>query len=145
MAITSDKTHRTSPISVVSRKRSYSDLDLSLIKHAITKDILPLKDDRAIKNSVKNLILTNFYERPFQPELGANLIGLLFEPADDITKIELRDGIRDVLAYYEPRIKVQRIVIQDDTERNRWRISIHFKIKEFSVLSTVNVVLKRLR
>jgi len=145
MAITSDKTHETIPISTVSRKRAYSDLDLSLIQHGVTKDIVPLKDDRAIKNSVKNLILTNFYERPFQPEMGANLLGLLFEPADNITKIELKDGIRSVLAYYEPRIKVQNIIIEDDTERNRWRISLHFKIKEFNVNSNINIVLKRLR
>ena len=145
MAITSDKSHETTPISIVSRKKSYADLDLSLIKHGVTKDIVPLKDDRAIKNAVKNLILTNFYERPFQPEIGANLLGLLFEPADNITQIELKDGIRDVLDYYEPRINVQGIIIQDDTERNRWRISVHFKIKEFGVRSMVNVELKRLR
>jgi phage baseplate assembly protein W len=145
MAITSDKSHLTTPISIVSRKKSYADLDLSLIKHGVTKDIVPLMDDRAIKNAVKNLILTNFYERPFQPEMGANLIGLLFEPADDITKIELKDGIRDVLSYYEPRINIRRIIVQDDIERNRWRISIHFQIKESGVNSMVNVVLKRLR
>ena len=114
MAITSDKSHKTIPISTVSRKRAYSDLDLSLLQHGVTKDIVPLKDDRAIKNSVKNLILTNFYERPFQPEMGANLLGLLFEPADNITKIELKDGIKSVLDYYEPRIKVQNIIIEDD-------------------------------
>ena len=145
MAINSDKSHTTTAISTVAKKKSWSDLDLSLIKHVITKDIVPLKDDRAIKNAVKNLILTNFYERPFQPELGGNLLGLLFEPADFITKIELQDGIKDVLQTYESRIKIKRINVIDDVERNHWNISVYFKIKEFNVGSSISVVLKRLR
>lgn len=145
MAINSDKSYVTTPISTVAKKKSWSDLDLSLIKHAITKDIVPLKDDRAIKNAVKNLVLTNFYERPFQPEMGANLLGLLFEPADFITAVEMKDGIKDVLAFHEPRIKVTRVEVKDNPESNRWDVNVHFKIREFNVNTAVNVVLKRLR
>ena len=72
---------------VVSKKKGHRDLDLSLKQHPIRKDINVLKDDNAIKNAVKNLLITNAFERPFQPQLGANLRGLLFEPADAITKI----------------------------------------------------------
>ena len=145
MAINSDKSYVTTPISTVAKKKSWSDLDLSLIKHAITKDIVPLKDDRAIKNAVKNLMLTNFYERPFQPEMGANLLGLLFEPADFITVVELRDGIEDVLSFYEPRIKVTKVDVIDNAQNNYWDVNVHFKIKEFNESTAVNVVLKRLR
>lgn len=145
MAINSDKSYVTTPISTVAKKKSWSDLDLSLIKHAITKDIVPLKDDRAIKNAVKNLILTNFYERPFQPEMGANLLGLLFEPADFITVVELRDGIENVLSFHEPRIKVTKVDVIDNAQNNYWDVNVHFKIKEFNESTAVNVVLKRLR
>jgi len=72
---------------IVSKKKPWSDLDLSLKIHPIRKDIIPLKDDAAIKNAVKNLLISNFYERPFQDDLGANLRGLLYEPADVITEI----------------------------------------------------------
>ena len=60
MAYASDKTAETVQITTVARKKSWADLDLSLVPHGITKDIMPLKDDRAIKNAVRNLILTNF-------------------------------------------------------------------------------------
>ena len=73
--------------SIVSRKKGYRDLDLSLKRHPLTGKINTLKDDAAVKNAVKNLVLTNFFERPFQPSLGANLRGLLFEPADGVTRL----------------------------------------------------------
>ncbi len=57
---------------LTARKKGYSDLDLKLTLHPFRKDIVPLKDSEAVKNAVKNLILTNFFERPFQPSVGAN-------------------------------------------------------------------------
>jgi len=145
MAYASDKTAETVQITTVARKKNWADLDLSLVPHGITKDLIPLKDDRAIKNAVKNLILTNFYERPFQHNKGANLRGLLFEPADYITKIELKDGIKEVLSFHEPRISVKGIEVQDETERNAYKIIVHFLIKEINADETVSITLKRLR
>ena len=145
MAYSSDKAAETVQISTVARKKSWADLDLSLVPHAITKDIMPLKDDRAIKNAVRNLILTNFYERPFQHKKGANLRALLFEPADYVTRIELKDGIKEVLAFHEPRIELLNIKVQDEAERNAYRIIVHFMIKEIKADETVSVTLKRLR
>ena len=82
--ILGDQSASTAVVSTVSRKKGWADLNLSLPLHPIRKDIIPLRDDDAIKNAVKNLILTNFYERPFQPEKAAHLRGILFEPADAI-------------------------------------------------------------
>ena len=97
------------------------------------------------KNAVKNLILTNFYERPFQPEKAAHLRGILFEPADTITKIELKERIQNVLEDYEPRVKLNTIQIRDNSERNHWDVTIFFKIKQFRQVFAVNIVLQRLR
>ena len=130
---------------VVSKKKPWSDLDLSLKIHPIRKDIIPLKDDAAIKNAVKNLLISNFYERPFQDDLGANLRGLLYEPADVITEIELRDNIREVLTKYEPRISVTNIVIRDNSQANEYGITVNFNIKEYDSASGVEIVLRRLR
>lgn len=142
----SDLQHQGSvAITTVAKKKSWSDLDLSLIRHSITKDIVPLKDDRAIKNAVKNLILTNFYERPFLPELGGNLSALLFEPADHITKLELKEGIKDVVSFYEPRVRLLKVDIKDNTEKNEWIVNVHFRILELKAGATVQVALKRLR
>ena len=130
---------------VVSKKKPWSDLDLSLKIHPIRKDIIPLKDDAAIKNAVKNLLISNFYERPFQDDLGANLRGLLYEPADVITEIELRDNIREVLTKYEPRITVTNIVIRDNSQANEYGIIVNFNIKEYDSADSVEIVLRRLR
>jgi len=130
---------------IVSKKKPWSDLDLSLKIHPIRKDIIPLKDDAAIKNAVKNLLISNFYERPFQDDLGANLRGLLYEPADVITEIELRDNIYDVLSKYEPRISVTSIGITDLSDINSYNVTVYFNIKEYDSADTVEIVLRRLR
>ena len=131
--------------SIVSKKKAHSDLDLSLKIHKIRKDIIPLKDDAAIKNAVRNLIITNFYERPFGDDKGANLKGLLFEPNGFITEIKLRDAIDRVIEKYEPRVAVQFIDIFDNTERNEYIIHVNFRIKEFDTNNSVEVILRRLR
>jgi len=130
---------------VVSRKKGHRDLDLKLGIHPIRKDLNVLKDDNAIKNAVKNLLVTNANERPFQPFLGANLRGLLFEPADALTKIALRENILNVLINHEPRIEVQDIDIKDLADQNAYRILVKFRIKEFDDDDTVEIVLRRLR
>jgi phage baseplate assembly protein W len=130
---------------IVSKKKPWRDLDLSLKIHPIRKDIIPLKDDAAIKNAVKNLLVSNFFERPFQPTLGANLRGLLFEPADAITKLDLKQGIRRVLDTHEPRIKVLNIKVLDESDNNSYRITVNFLIKEYDTAESVEIVLRRLR
>lgn len=130
---------------IVSKKKPYRDLDLSLTIHPIRKDIIPLKDDAAIKNAIKNLLITNFYERPFGDDKGANLRGLLFEPVGVITNIELRDNIRTVIQRYEPRVRVTNINITDVYDTNEYRINVNFRIKEYDSASSVEIVLRRLR
>ena len=145
MANLNDKSGAVNAVSVVTRKKPWADLDLSLTLHPIRKDIVPLKDDAAIKNAVKNLILTNVYERPFQPHLAANLRSLLFEPASPITKISLQNLIIDVLRDYDPWISLNYVDIRDRSDINTWDVTINFKIKEFDMNSNVTVGLQRLR
>lgn len=131
--------------SLVSRKKGWADLDLSLTPHPIRKDIIPLRDDKAIKNAVKTLLQTNFYERPFQSTLGANLRGLLFEPNDVITRIALRENIREVLTASEPRISLQAIYVEEASQGTAFRITVLFRIKEYNTDQSVEIVLRRLR
>jgi len=130
---------------IVSRKKGYSDLDLSLKLHPIRKDLNILKDDNAIKNAVKNLLISNAFERPFQPELGANLRGLLFEPADAITKIAIKQNILDVINNHEARVKTLSIRINDLSDQNAYRITVRFLIKEYDAQDSVEILLRRLR
>ena len=145
MTIASDKSSVYAPISTVSRKKGWADLDLSLKKHPIQKDIIPLKDDRAIRNAVKNLVLTNFYERPFQHSKGGNLSGFLFEPADAITAYEMKEAIANVLNYHESRISLRGIDILNDMDENAWIINIKFLIKSINIVTNVEVLLRRTR
>lgn len=130
---------------VDSRKKQWTDLDLSLTIHPIRKDIIPVRDDVAIKNALKNLIVSNFFERPFAVTKGANLRSLLFEPADVFTKIMMRDSIQRVIRRYEPRVQIQNVVIKDNADLNSYKIIIQFRIKENDVQESVNIVLRRLR
>ena len=117
-----------SKVSIVSRKKAHSDLNLKLTRHPIRKDIIPLKDDAAIKNAIKNLLLTNFFERPFQPAKGANLRGLLFEPADAITKYELSSNIRDCIEDFEPRVENVTVAVDPNPEVNSFDVTVIFDI-----------------
>ena len=143
--ILSDKNVALRRAAVVSKRRQYSDLDLSLTLHPDFHDIIPLVDIDAVKNSVKNLILTNFYERPFQPELGSNLRALLFEPADRITTAVLRNRIRRVLKVYEPRVDSVTIQVKDDSDRNRYDVTLGFRVISVDEQVDVTLYLERIR
>ena len=93
-------------------KDEYSDLDVMFVAHPISGDIAIKKDSDAVKRSVRNILLTNNYERPFKPNFGANLRGLLFELADDMTKFEIRNQITEALEMLEPRVRVDNIFLE---------------------------------
>jgi phage baseplate assembly protein W len=132
-------------ISVVARDSVYSDLDLLFIPNPVTGDINPIKDIEAIKKSVINLILTNFYERPFQPEIGCGVRGLLFEPADPITISDLEDAAKEVLENFEPRVRVLQVSALDDPDNNAYTMTIYFQILSTEQVAEVTTVLERLR
>lgn len=138
----SDKSGKTSN---VARQKQYTDLDLSLVLHPIRKDIISLKDDRAIRNAVKNLLLTNFYERPFNHAIGANLRSLLFEPADGITRMAMEDNVRRTITEHEPRVELLDVIITDLSDQNAYNILVRFLIKENDQAEEVEIVLRRIR
>ena len=131
--------------SIVSSSRLYSDLDLSLTLHPIFHDIMPLTDTDAVINAVRNLISTNFHERRFQPALGSNLSNLLFEPADIITLILLRQSILEVLQENEPRIDSINIDIVDDSDNNRYHVNLSFRVISPNLEVDITLFLSRLR
>ena len=131
--------------SVVSSSRLYSDLDLSLTLHPIFHDIMPLTDTDAVINAVKNLIFSNFHERPFRPNLGSNLSNILFEPADIITIIRLKQSILEVLRKNEPRIDSIAAEVIDDSDNNRYHVNLTFRVISRNVEVDITLFLSRLR
>jgi phage baseplate assembly protein W len=130
---------------IISKTKVYSDLDLSFVKHPNLSDITPLRDIDAVKQAVKNLVLTNFYERPFHPEIGGNVSAKLFEPADRFTASEIRDEIKQVLKKYEPRVNGVKVQVFDESDANRYVVNILFNIIFLQVQTEVSFNLQRLR
>tara|TARA_B110000902_G_C13960639_1_gene457262 strand:- start:68 stop:514 length:447 start_codon:yes stop_codon:yes gene_type:complete len=129
----------------ISKVGTYSDLDLSFTKHPILKDITPLRDIDAVKQAVVNLVLTNFYERPFHPEIGGNVSTKLFEPADRFTASEIRDEIKEVLKNYEPRVNGVNVAVYDQSDANAYTVTIAFNVIFLQAETEVTFNLQRLR
>ena len=108
--------------------RLYRDIALSFEKNAATNDVIVKKDVDAVKQSVKNLILTNHYERPFQPEIGSGVSQLLFEPLDPITANSLSRVVGEVIANFEPRAQVVSVDARPNPETNSYEITIDFRV-----------------
>ena len=127
------------------RKNVYKDFDLSFSRHPLTDDIGVKSDANAINQSLLSLVATNFYERPFQPQIGCNIRSLLFQPADPITVNDLRQAISETIGNYEPRVSLIDIFIEDRPDLNAYNLRITYRINNRNEASTLEVVLKRLR
>jgi len=126
-------------------KKIYSDLDLTFARNPVTGDISFSFDDQAVIRSVRNLLLTNFYERPMQPDLGSNMSAYLFEPATAITASALESEIRDVINNYEPRAQINNIKVIAIEDKNAFYIELSFFISNNTEPTSVNLLLERRR
>lgn len=123
----------------------YSDLDLMFRVHPVKKDIVLSVDDQAVIRSVRNLILTNHYERPFHPEIGSNVRRMLFEPISPLTANYIQREIEDTIRNFEPRVKLQEVVVQIQPDANYYSVIMSFYINNRTEPTTINFVLQRLR
>ncbi|MDB4372684.1 GPW/gp25 family protein [Mariniblastus sp.] len=129
---------------ISSRTVDYLDIDLSFSKRP-SGDIYKKRDAAAVKQSIKNLLLTNHYEKPFKPFYGANLTTMLFELADDQTEAEVRDSIISTVEEYEPRAQVLNLDVTVLPDQNDMRVSIEFKVISTDEIVTFTTNLARLR
>ena len=125
--------------------RTFKDLDLDFGLNSVTKDVNKLTDAESIKRSVRNLINTNNYERPFHPEIGSGIRGLLFEPATELTTHFMQQKIAEVLNQYEPRIILTGVKVRADDSRNAYNCTISFLIVGSQEPVEVDTFLERLR
>jgi len=129
---------------ISSRAVDYLDIDLTFAKRP-SGDIYKKKDAAAVKQSIKNLLLTDFYEKPFQPFYGANLRAMLFELADEDTEDEVEENIRNAINKYEPRAEILTITVNVLPDQNDMRVSVYFKIISTQETVTFTTNLSRLR
>ena len=125
--------------------RKFSDIDIDFTRNLVTSDVNKIEDVIAVKRAVKNLVQTNFYERPFQPELGCGIRELLFENFTPMTKVFLESKIEEVIINYEPRVQLQNVAVDDDQDRNRLVVDIYFYVVGVPGPQQVQTFLQRLR
>lgn len=125
--------------------KKYKDLDLNFTAHPVKKDVNKLTDEVAVINSVKNLILTNHYERPFQPDIGSNVQKLLFENMDIITASSLEREILTTITNFEPRARVSDIRVSPDFDNNNYSVYMEFFILSRTEPITIQFTLTRVR
>ena len=126
-------------------QKVYSDLDLTFKSLPVTNDVALRYDDQSVIASVRNLLLTNFYERPFQPKLGSNINSILFEMADGITANIVENEIKNVISNYEPRVKINQLTVTPSEDENSFNLFMSFFIGNNTRATTVNMLLQRSR
>ena len=108
--------------------RLYKDIALSFERNSNTKDVIIKKDIAAVKQSVKNLILTNHFERPFHPEIGSNVTAILFEPMSPITANILTRTISECINNFEPRARLVSVIANPNLDKNAYEVTISFYV-----------------
>ena len=125
--------------------RIYKDLNLDFQQNSATKDIQKLLDVESVKRSVRNLINFNYYEKPFHPEIGSNLRGLLFENITPQISHYKGKQIELLIKNYEPRCKMVEVVNRPNIERNGYSVSVSFYVINTPTPIQVETFLERLR
>jgi phage baseplate assembly protein W len=125
--------------------RQFSDLNLLFTRHPVTGDVTKKVDEEAIKASLRNLISTRHYERPFHPEIGCQIHALLFENFTPVTVQIMKRTIFDAINKFEPRVTVLEVNIRDRADENRLDLDIIFKINNSERPVTLSTFLSRVR
>lgn len=123
-------------------RRWFTDIDVNMTLHPQSKDVTVKQDINSIKRSVRNLISTNYYERPFKPSIGLDLRGMLFE-LDSTDSIVLEDNIKGLIAKFEPRAQVRDIMTYK--RGNELNVSIYFTVSNDPRPHELNLILDRVR
>lgn len=125
--------------------RTYSDLDFNFTAHPVTGDVVRRFDESAVKNALKNLILTSNYERPFHSEIGSPIKRLLFEPATPMLEVLINRAIVDTVTNFEPRVELLNVdVVVSEDDYNVY-VSIEFRIINTTKPLTLDLTLERTR
>lgn len=123
----------------------YSDIRGDFIENPATNDLLLYTNETSIEQSIKNLLLTDFYERPFQKDIGSNIKGLLFELDTPQTQYALRQAIIETIDNYEPRCVLLDVLIIPAPDLNAYLVEITYSVVTREEPLTFNVILERAR
>ena len=132
-------------IESIKTSRIYKDLDLNFTNNSVTGDVAKKLDVNAVKQSMRILLLTNFYERPFDPGKAANLRGYLFEPMSKVVASSISNSIKNIIESYEPRVRIKSIQVVPNFDLNSYEVTVSFFVIGISKPQILTANLKRLR
>lgn len=130
--------------SFITQVREFSDLDFNFFQNPISGDVTKKKNIESIKSSIKNLVTTSSFERPFQPNLGGNIYSLLFENYTPIVERTIEKLIIEVIQNYEPRAKITNVSVTMD-DNNAAAITVEFVPVNTSIAVEFDILLERVR
>ena len=126
--------------------RQYTDLDLFFGKKSSNSDVQEITDVKAVKRSIRNLVLLNHYEKPFHPEIASGVRDMLFELITPITATILARKIEDVIQNFEPRARLVSVTALPNLDRNSYEVSIEFYVvNQPTELVDLSILLERVR
>ena len=126
-------------------QKIYSDIDFTFIKKPVTADVALSYDEQAVIRSIRNLLSTKHYERPFNPNLGSNMDAMLFENISTATSISIQKEIESIIKNYEPRATLQGIRVSPYPEKNAYNVNLSFYIENATLPTTITLLLERNR
>lgn len=129
---------------ITTRSKIFRDIDLTFANRP-SGDIYKKTEAAAVKQAVKNLILTNYNEKPFKPNYGAGIQGLLFELADEETADDINIQIRQAIENYEPRARVLSVKVQAYPDNNNVLITLEFQVRNTEEIVVLETAIARLR
>ena len=124
---------------------TFTDIDLNFIANPATGDVSRKFDENAIKQSIKNLVMTNHYEKPFHPEIGSQVYSLMFEPVNPLMKSMLERSIINTITNFEPRAQLIDVEVTLNPDNNSVYCQIQFKIVNTQRPLIVDFTLTRTR
>ena len=130
---------------MASLTKFYSDIDFTFTKKPVTGDVALSYDSQAVIRSIRNLVLTRFYERPFNTGIGSNLDALLFEPIIPATASAIQNEIKQTIDNFEPRAIVDSVMVTPDDSNNAYNVTLTFFIENSALPTTVTFLLERNR
>ena len=126
--------------------RQYTDLDLFFGKKSSNSDVQEITDVKAVKRSIRNLVLLNHYEKPFHPEIASGVRDMLFENMTPVTATILARKIEDVIQNFEPRARLVSVTALPNLDRNEYEVSIEFYVvNQPTELVDLSIMLERVR
>lgn len=135
----------------ISKELTFSDVNVSFTPHPATGKLPVLKNADAVKRAVRNLILTNKYERPYQPNFGGNIVAQLFElnaEGGNISYVDqyaIRNQIETMINNYEKRAKVTDIQTEFNEQTNQLNVTIRFQIVNQRLPVDLTISIQRVR